>query len=77
MTLPNERYRALKCGKEFLCNLLDSKKTPRVPRDIRRQASQILKHYPNDYHLNLIAEKIPEWFDKKSFMIQLQEKKHA
>lgn len=74
MTLPDERYRALKCGKEFLYELLDPKKTPRVPKNVRRQASWILRHYPDDYHLDQIAEKVPEWFDKKPFMIRIQEK---
>ena len=74
MTLPDERYRALKCGKEFLYDLLDPKKTPKVPKDIRRQAHWVLRHYPDDYHLDLIAKTLPEWFDKPPFMVRLQEK---
>ncbi len=74
MTLPDERYRALKCGKQFLQDLLDPKKTPRVPKDVRRQALWVLRHYPDDYHFDVIAEKVPEWFDKKPFSVRLQER---
>lgn len=74
MTLPDERYRALRCGKQFLQDLLDPKKTPRVPKDIRRQAYWVLRHYPDDYHLALIAERLPEWFDTKPFMVRIEEK---
>jgi len=74
MTLPDERYRALKCGKQFLYDLIDPKKTPRVPKDIRRQAMWVLRHYPDDYHFEMMAEKMPDHFDTKSFMVRLQEK---
>jgi hypothetical protein len=74
MTLPDERYRALKCGKQFLYDLIDPKKTPRVPKNIRRQALWVLRHYPDDYHFEMIAKKMPEHFDTKSFMVRLQEK---
>jgi len=67
MTLPDERYRALKCGKQLLEDLLDSKKTPRVPKAIRSRVLWILRHYPDDYHFELVAEKIPEWFSTKPF----------
>lgn len=60
MTLSYERYRALKAGKQFLYDLLDPKKTPRVPKNIRRQASNILRHYPENFHLELIEERIHE-----------------
>jgi hypothetical protein len=74
MTLPDERYRALKCGREFLYDLIDPKKTPRVPKDIRRQALWVLRHYPDNYHFEMIAEKMPEHFDTKPFMVKLQER---
>ncbi len=74
MTLPDERYRALKCGKQFLYDLLDSKKTPRVPKSVRRQALHVLRHYPDDFHFELIAKQLPEWFDEKPFMVRIQEK---
>lgn len=53
MTLPNERTNAILNTRRFLLSLLDPKKTPRVPKAIRREACQLLKHYPNtfDFHM--------------------------
>ena len=60
MTLPYERYNAVKYTEQFLIELLDPKKTPRVPKTIRKQAYSLLKHYPGGYYLDLIATKCPE-----------------
>jgi len=46
MSLPEEEKHALEQTKNFLFDLLDPKKTPRVPRDVRKRASRCLKHYP-------------------------------
>lgn len=51
MTLPDERIRAVKQAREFLRDLLDPAKTPKVPKDIRRRAYSCLKHFPHDYEL--------------------------
>jgi hypothetical protein len=48
MTLASERENALLWAREFLRELLDPKKTPRVPREIRRRARSVLKHYPDE-----------------------------
>ena len=55
MTLPDERYRALRCGREFFFELCDPSKTPKVPRYIRDRARQILKHYPGQVDFEDIA----------------------
>ena len=60
MTLPDERYRAIKYTEQFLIDLLDPKKTPRVPKDIRQRAYSCLRHYPGGYYLDLLASKCPE-----------------
>ena len=60
MTLPDERYRAISRTADFLMELLDPKKTPRVPKSIRRRASSLLKHYPHEFHLERLAEKSPD-----------------
>jgi len=36
MTIPSERTRSLIYARDFLFGLLDPKKTPKVPRAIRR-----------------------------------------
>ena len=60
MTLPYERYNAIKRTEEFLKDLMDPKKTPRVPKNIRRQAYYCLRHYPGGYNLDLLATKCPD-----------------
>jgi hypothetical protein len=60
MTLPDERYRALKWAERFLQDLMDPSKTPRVPRDIRRQARSVLRHYPGSYYLEELARARPD-----------------
>lgn len=62
MTLPHERYRALVWAKAFLLHLIDPSKTPKVPGYIREQAMSVLKHFPYDYHIEEIAEKVPKYF---------------
>jgi hypothetical protein len=51
MTLPSERYNAVRQTRDFLRQLLDLKVTPRVPKNIRNQARALLKHYPGDMYL--------------------------
>jgi hypothetical protein len=60
MTLPDERYRAVQNTRRFLQDLMDPKKTPKIPRSIRQQAYAMLRHYPNDYDLELLSEKSPD-----------------
>ena len=47
MTLPDERYRALRCGHQMLLDLLNPKVTPKVPKYIRQRALSVLRHYPS------------------------------
>lgn len=67
MTLPDERFRALKQGRKLLEELCDPGKTPRVPSIIRDRARGALRHYPNDYELERIADNSPEYLDKISY----------
>lgn len=60
MTLPDERYRAIQQTENFLKELLDAQKTPRVPKLIRQRAYSLLRHYPSKYHLDRLAEKSPD-----------------
>jgi len=67
MTLPDERFRAMKLGKKLLEELCDPGKTPRVPSIVRERARGVLRHYPNDYELEKIADQCPDYLDKVSF----------
>lgn len=59
MTLPVERYRSIHIVREFLRSLLDPKKTPRVPKDVRIKAYWCLKHYPGAWEAFKIAQGCP------------------
>ena len=60
MTLPDERYRALRWAESFLLDLIDPSKTPRVPKHLRGQARSILRHYPGAYYIDEIARRNPD-----------------
>ena len=51
MTLPNERTNAVLNVRRFLVDLLDPKKYPRVPSEVRKKASRLLKHYPTQFDM--------------------------
>ena len=57
MTVPRERTNAVIYTEKFLKDLLDPKVTPRVPRAIRQRALSLLRHYPSQYHMEVIAER--------------------
>jgi len=47
MTLPDERYRAVRMAEQLLKDLCDHTITPRVPKIIRQRASGCLRHTPH------------------------------
>ena len=57
MTVPVERTNAVVWTESFLKDLLDPKKTPRVPKAIRQQASRLLRHYPSKFDMDTIADR--------------------
>jgi len=65
MTLPDERYRAIMYAKSLCEDLLDSRKTPRVPRAIRERARGVLRHFPEEYYLSMLAESRPDIIERK------------
>jgi hypothetical protein len=69
MTMPNERYRALKQGKKLLEELCDPGKTPRVPGIVRERARGVLRHYPSDYEFEKMAQNSPELLDTEPFSV--------
>ena len=62
MTLPDERYRAVRMARQFLIELCSPKKTPKVPAIIRNQAKGILRHYPSDYDMDRASNSAPDVF---------------
>ena len=77
MTLPDERYRALKQGKKLLEELCDPGKTPRVPSIIRDRARGALRHFTSDYELERMADNSPELLDKVSYSDRMNQRKIA
>ena len=71
MTLPDERYRALRCGHQMLLDLLNPKVTPKVPKYIRQRAGSILRHYPDSYHFTQIVETMPDEFAFNSLFVKV------
>ena len=63
VTLPYERMRALRSAEQLLCDLLDPRATPRVPRSIRSRARSVLRHWPMGSQLDLLSERIPELYN--------------
>jgi len=65
MTLPDERYRAVRWARELMYDLMDPKKTPGVPKTIREQARSVLRHYPSDWDIDRSAEAAPDVFQQQ------------
>jgi hypothetical protein len=64
MTLPDERYRAVKYAQDFLSRLAGGQYA-RVPKAVRDEARSILRHYPNAWDMDRAAEAAPEVFQER------------
>ena len=64
MTLPDERYRAVKWSASFLSRLAGGE-YPRVPKAVRDEARSILRHYPSDWDMKRAAESAPDVFQER------------
>jgi hypothetical protein len=65
MTLPDERYRAIIYAMKLCEDLLDPKKTPRVSKAIRSQARSVLRHFPDEYYLSMLADARPDIIERR------------
>jgi hypothetical protein len=66
MTMPSERKRAVNNTRQFLADLMDPKKTPRVPSAIREEAYRCLKHYPGEYYMEQAEQLAPSVFGEST-----------
>jgi len=64
VTLPDERYRAVKWAESFLKRLAGGE-FPRTPKAVRDEARSILRHYPSDWDMNRAAAAAPEVFQER------------
>ena len=60
--MPSERSFAIHNTQQFLFDMLDPKKTPRVPRAIREKCRRLLRHYPSSFWLDTAAKTAPDIF---------------
>jgi hypothetical protein len=72
MTMPDERYRAVKWAEQLLKDLCDPTKTPRVPKAIRQRASSCLRHYPGTWDMDRAAHSCPGVFQSPNKLDDLQ-----
>jgi hypothetical protein len=53
-------------AERFLRDLAhDSVKYPRVPKHIRREAYDILRHFPQEYEMKKAAQEVPDVFQQR------------
>jgi hypothetical protein len=64
VTLPDERYRAVKAAAQFLARLAGGE-YPRVPKAVRAEARSVLRHYPLDWDLKQAADAAPHVFQER------------
>lgn len=66
MTLPDERYRAVIWAERFLRELSqDTKKYPRVPKAVRKEAYSILRHFPSQWDMDRASNGAPDIFQPR------------
>jgi hypothetical protein len=67
MTIASERTRSVNYTYDFLRDLLDPSKTPRVPRDVRQRARALLRHYPSKVDMEMtVREGSSRFGDEKN-----------
>ena len=76
VTLPDERYRAVRHTEQFLQRLAAGE-YPRVAKAVRDEARALLRHYPNGYDMDRAARACPDVFveryeDLHRFVLQAQ-----
>ena len=65
MTLPDERYRAVRMTRLFLQDLIIPGKIPRVPKNVRATAKSLLRHYPSDFEMWRTCQLAPDLFQEQ------------
>ena len=53
---PSQQVSAVVATRDFLLRLINTKETPRIPREVRREARALLRHYPIAEHLRPVLE---------------------
>ena len=53
---PAQQVASVVAARDFLLRLTDTKETPRIPREVRREARALLRHYPIADQLRPVLE---------------------
>ena len=64
MTLPDERFRAVRHTQQFLVRLAGGG-YPRVPKAVRAEAGALLRHYPLEYDMKKTCQTSPDIFQER------------
>ncbi len=75
MTLPDERYRAVRVAETFLQRLAGGQYA-RVPKAVREEARSILRHYPGSWDMHRAAQGAPEVFQERMEPLYRMIKQH-
>jgi hypothetical protein len=75
VTLPDERYRAVRHTELFLQRLAGGHYA-RVPKAVREEARALLRHYPGTFDLDRAAEAAPNVFVKRLDPLYKMVKQH-
>ena len=75
MTLPDERYRAVKWAESFLKRLAGGE-FPRTPKAFRDEARSILRHYPSQWDMTRAAGAAPDVFQERMEPLYRMVKQH-
>lgn len=70
MTLPYERVNAVNNTRIFLYLLIDPKKTPKVPKQVREVAQNLIKHYPSELDMDITARGEANVFGIREFQFE-------
>ena len=57
---PNQQLEAIVGVRDFLLRLTNTKETPRIPREVRREARAIMRPYPPEHELRPLLNKLFE-----------------
>jgi hypothetical protein len=75
VTLPDERYRAVKWAESFLQRLAGGE-YPRTPKAVRDEARSVLRHYPSQWDMQRTAAAAPEVFQEQMEPLYRMIKQH-
>jgi len=57
---PQQQMAAMIGVRDFLLRLTNTKESPRIPREVRREARTIMRHYPPEHELRPLLDKLFE-----------------